>query len=61
MQLALDPEEAALLVQVLERHLSDMREEIGKTENYDWRKGLQADEQKIKAMLARLQETASLA
>ncbi len=55
MQLTLEPNETALLTQILERHLSDLREEIGKTENYDWRKSMQADEQTIKALLSRLQ------
>ena len=54
MELKLEPAEAALLRQVLERHLSNLREEIGKTENFDWRKGLQADEATLKAIIGRL-------
>lgn len=54
MQLALDTEEAALLHRVLTSYLSDLREEIGKTENFDFRQGLKQDEAQIKSLLSRL-------
>jgi len=54
MQLALDTEEATLLHRILTSYLSDLRAEIGKTENFDFRQGLKEDEVRIKALLNRL-------
>jgi hypothetical protein len=53
-QFAVDDAETTLLRQVLERAISSLREEIGKTENYQMRQELKADESRLKAMLARL-------
>jgi hypothetical protein len=39
---------------VLTSYLSDLREEIGKTENYDLRQTLKRDEDTIKSLLSRL-------
>ncbi len=38
--------------------LRELREEIGKTENYDMRQGLKADEERLKSLLVRLGATA---
>jgi hypothetical protein len=59
MQLSLTDEEAALLRNVLERHLSLLREEVGKTENYQMRQELKADEALLKGLIARLQTAAA--
>lgn len=56
MDLRLEPEEAVLLKQVLTGHLSELREEVYKTESFEWRQGLKQDEAVIKALLARLDE-----
>lgn len=56
MCLSLEPNEAALLKRVLTAHLSDLRAEVYKTENYDWRQGLKQDEAIIKALITRLDE-----
>ena len=60
MELKLDQPEAALLIDILESHLGDLRMEIGKTENFDMRNDLKHDEEMLKAMIARLKATASL-
>ena len=54
MELLLESEEASLLKRVLGSYLSDLRAEIGKTENYEFRQGLKQDETQIKSLLARL-------
>lgn len=54
MGLELSNEDFVLLKQVLERYISNLRMEIAGTENYDWRKEMQSDEERAKAMLARL-------
>jgi hypothetical protein len=58
MDLKLTRDEATLLTSVLERYISDVRGEIAGTENFTWRKELQADEALAKSMLARLKQAA---
>ena len=54
MDFVLEKTEADLLLTILNRYLSELREEIGKTENYEMRESLKGDEAKLKGMLARL-------
>jgi len=54
VELELSREDFALLKQVLERYISDLRMEIAGTENADWRKAMHADEDRAKAILERL-------
>lgn len=54
MELRLESGEAELLKRVLTSYLSDLREEIGKTESYDLRQSLKRDEEQLKALLGRL-------
>ena len=54
MQIALSDAEREVVARYLERAMRGVREEIGKTENYDFRQGLKADEDQLKAVLARL-------
>ncbi|MGD9934199.1 MAG: hypothetical protein AB7T37_10840 [Dehalococcoidia bacterium] len=54
MHLELDPADVELLRRILERHLGNLRMEISNTENFDWRKSLHADEDRLKALLAKL-------
>lgn len=54
MHLELDPADIDLLRRVLERHLGNLRMEISNTENFEWRKALHADEERLKALIARL-------
>jgi len=54
MDLTLTAEDAALLKKILESHLSDLRMEIVSTEKFDWREEMKQDEEKIKALIARL-------
>ncbi len=50
MQITLEQPEAALLQQILENHLGDLRMEIGKTENYDMRQDLKQREATLRAL-----------
>lgn len=54
MHLELDSADLELLRRVLERHLGNLRMEISNTENFDWRRSLHADEDRLKALLAKL-------
>ena len=54
MELKLEPRETALLTTILESHLGDLRMEIGKTENFEMRNSLKADEQVLKGLIARV-------
>jgi hypothetical protein len=55
MELHLEGAETQLLAQVVSRHISDLRAEIVKTENYAMRQDLKHDEDVLKGILARLQ------
>lgn len=59
MELALQPEEVALLQRILSNYLSDLRMEIADTERYDLRQELKRDEEMIKSLLARLAQLAA--
>lgn len=61
MELKLEPAEVALLTDILESHLGDLRMEIGKTENFDMRNDLKHDEVMLKSMIARLKATEGIA
>ncbi len=54
MQVELDSADIALLRRILESHLGNLKMEISNTENFEWRKSLQADEERLKAILGRL-------
>ena len=54
MQLTLDSAEAALLASILDRHLGNLRMEVGKTENFEMRNALKQDEIVLKALIERL-------
>jgi hypothetical protein len=54
MNFELSPQEADYLQQLLQRSLRELRGEIAGTESLDWRRGLQGDEQMLKALLDRL-------
>jgi len=54
MDLHLEAAEAELLRRVLTSYLSDLREEIGKTEDYDMRQSLKREEEQIKSLIERL-------
>jgi len=56
MELILRPEEAHLLRQVLTQHASDLKLEIGKTENYAWRQEQKQDLEMLRAIVARLDQ-----
>jgi hypothetical protein len=56
MNFSLSPEEAALIARILNDHLSDLRVEIGKTEDYDLRQALKQEEKMLVSLLSRLGE-----
>jgi hypothetical protein len=55
MDLTIDAEESRVLRRVLDHYLREIREEIGKTENFDYRQGLKQDEEILKALIARVE------
>jgi hypothetical protein len=55
MQLSLTDDEAVLLQHVLNRYLPSLREEVYKTENYEMRQELKADEALLKELIGRLE------
>jgi hypothetical protein len=54
MQLTLSEEEKHALVEILNEALPNLREEVYKTENYDYREQLKRREALLKELLARL-------
>jgi hypothetical protein len=54
MQVNLDANEVAALVDVLNSYIPQLREEIGKTENYNMREELKAQEQTLIGLLTKL-------
>ena len=54
MQLNLDANEVAALLNVLNSYILQLREEIGKTEKYEMREELKADEQTLRGIVTKL-------
>jgi hypothetical protein len=54
MQITLTEAEVSALLEALNSYLPDLREELGKTENYDWRQSLHAQEQVLTGLIAKL-------
>jgi hypothetical protein len=54
MQLNLDESEVAALLDVLSSYIPELREEIGKTEDYDMREDLKAQERKLIGIVTKL-------
>lgn len=54
MQLELDEEERRALRGALQTYVSDLREEIVKTEKKDWRVEMHAEEERLKGILEKL-------
>jgi hypothetical protein len=54
MQLDLEPDEAAILKESLAVYLSDLRAEIGKTEDYGTRRELHQRESVLQKVIAQL-------
>ncbi len=55
MDLVLSKDDFVLLKKILETYISDLRMEIAGTDSGDWRKRMHLDEDRAKAMLARLE------
>ena len=54
MNLDLSAEESKVLKHALEVYLSDLREEIVKTEAHTWKRDLHQEEKVIKALIGKL-------
>lgn len=54
MQLNLNDDEVSAILASLDYYLPQLREEIGKTENYDMRKELQAQEAALNSAITKL-------
>ncbi len=54
MELTLESREVEVLGRVLNNYLPQLREEIYKTENADWRTSMHQDEAIIKSLISRL-------
>ena len=54
MQVNLDTNEVAALLDVLDSYLPQLREEIGRTDNYDMREALKSQEQTLVALVTKL-------
>jgi len=59
MDLHLEPEEAAVLAQVVANRVSELRSEVVHTDQYDLRQALKRDEVLLRALMARLQSLLS--
>jgi hypothetical protein len=59
VQLNLDDNEASALLDVLNSYIPQLREEIGKTDNYNMREELKAQEQTLTALVTKLGGSAS--
>ena len=55
MTLELNAEESRLLADVLRNYISNLREEIVKTERHEWLEALHREEGLLKAIQARLE------
>ncbi|SOD02987.1 hypothetical protein SAMN05216486_10726 [bacterium JGI 053] len=54
VNLDLTQEDVAILRDVIRSYLSDLHDEIAHTENYEFREGLQARQQRLTQLLERL-------
>jgi hypothetical protein len=54
MTLELNDEESRLLVSVVNNYISNLRQEIAKTEKHEWSEALHREEVLLKAILSRL-------
>jgi hypothetical protein len=59
MEQELTDEEMQLLRQLLKNRLPDLREEVYKTERYEWRQELKQDEEVLKGLIAKLDQLAA--
>jgi hypothetical protein len=61
MNLSLSKEEAALIERLLRADLGDLKVEIGKTENYDWRVEMKQDQEMLIQIIGRLEAATAAA
>jgi LPS O-antigen subunit length determinant protein (WzzB/FepE family) len=54
VNLELTQEDVAILRDTIQSYLNDLHDEIAHTENFEFREGLQARQQRLQAMLDRL-------
>lgn len=61
MSVALNETESELVLRILKNYLPELREEVYKTENFDWRQSLKTDEAGVKELIARLESAVGTA
>jgi hypothetical protein len=54
MQVNLSEKEVTALLQALNFYLPNLREQIGSTENYDWRQQMHAEEEALTGVISKL-------
>jgi hypothetical protein len=54
MQVNLNDNEVSALLEALDYYIPQLREEIGRTENYDMREGLKAQEAALTGLMSKL-------
>lgn len=54
MQITLNDNEVSALLEALNSYLPNLRQEIGSTENYDWRQQMHAQEEALSGLVAKL-------
>jgi hypothetical protein len=54
MQVTLTETEIEAVLKALNSYLPNLREEIGKTENYEWRQEMHAEEEALTGLIAKL-------
>ncbi len=54
MQVNLEQNEVTALIEALSSYIPQLREEIGKTENYDMREGLKAQQAALNSVLSKI-------
>jgi hypothetical protein len=59
MNLSVDERDIEVLRQALRNYVPNLREEIGKTENFEWRQAMKRDEEVLESLQARVEALAS--
>jgi hypothetical protein len=61
MNLTLSNEEATLLLRMLKVDFGNLRVEISNTENYNWRVEMKVDEERLRGIIAQLEQATTTA
>jgi hypothetical protein len=61
VNLTLSNEDATLLLRMLKVDFGNLRVEISNTENYNWRVEMKADEERLRGIIAQLEQATTAA